>query len=78
MKDNLPEILIISSFSSSSYASLINRVETGKLYEKYYFEGATYVKDEVYENEGFYVYVSINLLSANKDFKNSEVVILNR
>ena len=78
MKDNLPEILIISSFSSSSYASLINRVETGKLYEKYYFEGATYVKDEVYENEGFYVYVSINLLSANKDFQNSEVVILNR
>lgn len=78
MKDNLPEILIISSFSSSSYSSLINRVETGKLYEKYYFEGATYVKDEVYENEGFYVYVSINLLSKNMDYQNSEVVILNR
>ena len=76
MKDNLPDILIISTFSSSSYQTLINRVETSKLYEKYYFDGATYVKDAIYENEGFYVYVSNKLLSENKDFKNSEVVIL--
>ncbi len=76
MKDDLPDILIVSTLSSQAYFTLMNRVEVTKLYEKYYFEGETYVKNSVYENEGFYVYVSNKVLSYNKDYQNTEVVIL--
>jgi hypothetical protein len=75
MKDNLPDILIISVFSSNENYSLINRIEVGKLYERYYFEGKTYVKDSVYESEGYLVYVSTNMLKEITDSKDTEIVI---
>jgi hypothetical protein len=77
MKDNLPDILIISVFSSGENYSLINRIEVGQLYERYYFEGKTYIKDSVYESEGYLVYVSKNMLKEISNSKNTEVVIFN-
>jgi hypothetical protein len=65
IKKDMPDIIILSAFRDYAYLSVVNRTESSNLYDKYYFEGATYVKDGVYENEGFYVYVSLNMLKDN-------------
>ncbi len=65
IKKNMPDIIILSAFRDYTYLSIVNRTESSNIYEKHYFEGATYVKNGIYENEGFYVYISTNMLKDN-------------
>ena len=62
MKKNMPDIVIIAAFRDYNYISIVNRTESSNLYEKHYIEGATYVKDGVFENEGFNIYINTNIL----------------
>ena len=72
MKKDMPDIVIMAAFRDYIYLPIVNRTESSNLYEKYYFEGATFVKDDIFENEGFYVYVRTDLIQEDS---NTERVI---
>jgi len=46
---------------------MLNRLESNKIYERYTFVGNTYIKDDIYETESFYIYISQNLLSSENN-----------
>lgn len=49
------DIFVISDFYKNDYLSLISFLEYND-YEKYEFEGFSYIKDHIYETQGFIVY----------------------
>ena len=67
IKNDMPDVFIISNFREYNYVSMLNRLESNKIYEKYTFVGNTYIKDDIYETESFYIYVSQNLLSSESN-----------
>ena len=54
IKEDMPDVFVISNFRDYNYIGMLNRLESNKIYEKYTFVGNTYIKDDIYETE--YVY----------------------
>jgi len=54
--NNKADIYIISKFYQNSYYKVIDELEK-KDYKKYEFNGYTYIKDNIYESEGYIVYI---------------------
>ena len=67
IKEDMPDVFIISNFRDYNYISMLNRLESNKIYEKYTFVGNTYIKDDIYETESFYIFISQNLLTSENN-----------
>lgn len=67
IKNDMPDVFVISNFRDYNYVSMLNRLESNKIYERYTFVGNTYIKDDIYETESFYIYISQNLLSSENN-----------
>ena len=60
MLDNLADVYIISKRYSSRYENVVKFLNTNYNYERYSFEGFTYTKNSIYEDEGFFLYMKNN------------------
>lgn len=67
IKEDMPDVFVISNFRDYNYIGMLNRLESNKIYEKYTFVGNTYIKDDIYETESFYIFVSQNLLKSENN-----------
>lgn len=54
--DNEADIYIVAKFYKNQYNILMAMLER-KGYNKYEFDGYTYIKDDIYESEGYLVYI---------------------
>lgn len=67
IKEDMPDVFVISNFRDYNYIGMLNRLESNKIYEKYTFVGNTYIKDDIYETESFYIFISQNLLKSENN-----------
>lgn len=56
IKNSLPSVIVLSEFEMHKFKNIINTLKLNG-YKLYTFEGASYIKDEVYETQTYHIYV---------------------